>query len=138
MSVSVKSLPSKVMAQKLTNVERAREAWGKATPEWIVLLASHCDASNQTAVAKQLAKSGPYISRILSKTYAGSYDEAERLVRSRLGTEEVPCPLWGNIPLESCMNLRRQKGRPSNSHQRLHASTCPDCPFNTDRENGDA
>ncbi len=120
-----------------SNLARARLAWGNDLPQWVRILASHCDATNQRIVGEQLKKSGGYVSRILSAKYTGSYEEAEKLVRAALAAEDVACPIWGSIPLKSCMSLRRPKARATNSYERLHARSCPNCAFNTDREKAD-
>lgn len=117
----------------LTNLDRARIAWGADMPRWVRLLATACDATSQRIVADRLDRSGGYVSRLINRNYAGSYDEAETLVRGAYGDEEVDCPLWGPIPLSSCIRNRRRKGPPQNQPQRLHAATCPACPNNTDR-----
>lgn len=119
-----------------TNLERATRAWtapGTELPRWVRLLATACDTTNQRVVAERLGKSGGYVSRLLSRSYAGSYEEAETLVRAAYGDEDVVCPLWSAIPLSSCIRNRRRKAPPRNQAHHLHAATCPNCPINTDR-----
>lgn len=125
--------PAKIAAQTLSNSARALAAWGDDMPGWVRLLASACDSENQNRVAERLSKSGPYISRIINAKYTGDYAEAEKLVRSVLGHEGVVCPIWGTIPLVSCMRQRRYDGQPDNMQRRLHARHCPTCPNNTDQ-----
>ncbi|MEA3017332.1 MAG: hypothetical protein QOI38_2054 [Sphingomonadales bacterium] len=120
-----------------TNLMRAHAAWGADMPPWVRLLASACDASNQKAVADRLGKSGGYISRVLNHNYAGSYEEAETLVRAAYGNEDVVCPLWGAIPLASCIRARRRKSPARNQAHHRHDATCPTCPNNTDRREED-
>ena len=121
----------------LSNLDRAIAAWGADMPAWVRLLASACDASNQKLVADRLSKSGGYVSRVINRSYAGSYEEAETIVRAAYGNEDVVCPLWGAIPLSSCIRSRRRKGAPQNQAHLLHARTCPTCPNNTDRREED-
>lgn len=116
----------------LTNIERARAAWGNDMPNWVRLLASACDTTNQRDVGAQLGKSSGYISKLINRNYPGDMDEAERLVRATFGKEDVVCPLWGPIPLNSCMTARRRKAPPRNHAHRLHRKHCPTCPINTD------
>ncbi|MCH4893403.1 hypothetical protein GO308_09805 [Sphingomonas sp. SFZ2018-12] len=101
-------------------------------PEYIRLLAIACDRSNQRAVAERLGKSSGYVSRIINRRYAGSYVEAETLIRAAYGADEVDCPLFGEIPLASCVHNRRRKPPFVNSIQHHFAATCPSCAFNTD------
>lgn len=116
-----------------TNAERALAAWGPDLPRWVRLLATACDTSSQRAVGGRLGKSSAYISRLLSRSYAGSYAEAETLVRAAYGGEDVACPLWGPIPLPACIRNRRRKEPPRNHAHHLHAANCPTCPNNSDR-----
>lgn len=115
-----------------TNLARAQAAWGDDLPQWIILLARACDAGSQRAVADRLGKSGGYISRIVNRSYAGSYEEAETIVRATYGRDEVECPLFGAIPLSSCVRNRRRKGPNRSQMHHLFAATCPDCIHNTD------
>lgn len=116
-----------------TNVGRAIAGWGSNMPEWVRLLASACDRLGQREVARQLGKSHPYVNRVVRKVYAGDYGEAETLVRAKFSADRVPCPLFGEIPLASCVKLRRRKATPQNHMHHACARTCPDCPNNTDR-----
>ena len=125
------------MPVNLTNIERATVSWGADMPRWVRLLASACDATNQRLVADRLGKSGGYVSRIINKNYAGSYQEAEQLVRAAYGDEEVACPIWGAIPLSSCIRSRRRKGPPRNQAHHLHAAVCPTFSSNSDRREED-
>jgi len=115
-----------------TNAERAAAAWGENVPAWVQLLATACDADNQRMVGDRLNKSSGYISRLINRSYAGSYEEAERLVRAAYGGEEVTCPLYGPIPLSSCMRARRRKTPARNTLHQQYAATCPTCPNNGD------
>jgi hypothetical protein len=114
-----------------TNVDRARAAWPD-TPQWVLLLAAACDLTNQRAAGERIGKSSGYVSRVLSNTYAGNMAEAEKLVRAAWGAETVACPLWGDIPLSSCMAHRRRSAPPRTQVHHLYRSTCPACPNNTD------
>lgn len=120
----------------VTNMQRAVEAWGAPLPRWVQLLASACDAANQGIVGTRLGRSSGYVSRLISNTYPGDLIEAEQLVRAAFGNEDVICPLWGAIPLTSCMRARRRKGLPRNHAHRLHRAHCPTCPINTDASGG--
>lgn len=116
----------------VTNLARAATAWGDDMPAWVRLLASACDTDNQRIVGDRLGKSSGYISRLINRSYAGSYPEAERIVRAAYGDEDVACPLFGPIPLASCLRARRRKGPPRNQLHHQYAATCPACPINTD------
>ena len=118
----------------MSNVKRAIASWGSPLPEWVRLLADACDRTSQRDVATALGKSGGYISRVLRQDYAGSYQEAELLIRARFGVEQVICPLAAEIPLASCIRARRRTGPALNQLHRDWARACPTCPNNTDRK----
>lgn len=115
------------------NMAAAIAGWGEDMPRWVRLLASACDSDNQRVVAERLGKSSGYVSRILRRVYSGSYEEAEKLVRAAYGHEDVICPLWGAIPLASCIRARRRKAVPRSQSEHEYRRTCPTCPNNTDR-----
>jgi len=116
------------------NFTKAATAWGEPMPEWIGILADACDRATQAAVGQALEKSSGYVSRIINRSYAGSYEEAEQLVRSRLAADQVICPVWQEtIPLTACMRNRRCKGTPRTQAHQLYARACPSCPHNLDR-----
>lgn len=116
------------------NMQSALAAWGDTMPNWIRLLAAACDLTNQRDVGEKLGKSAGYVSRVLRNIYTGNMAEAENLVRATFGGEDVLCPLWGPIPLASCMRNRRRKTPPRNQSHHLHRRTCPTCPNNSDRD----
>lgn len=115
-----------------TNIDSARAVWGDDMPAWVRLLATACDKDNQRIVADRLGKSSGYVSRLINRRYAGSYSEAETIVRMVYGQEDVACPLFGPIPLASCIRARRRKGPPLNPLHHQYARTCPTCPVNGD------
>ena len=122
------------MTVTITNLGRAVVAWGEDMPDWVRLLAEACDRTNQRQVGERIKRSSGYISRVLRRDYAGSYDEAETLVRAAYGLENVECPVMGAIPLAGCVRNRRRTAPPTNHLHQLWARNCPTCPLNTDRE----
>ena len=119
---------------RLSNLQTAQRAWGGELPGWVTTLATACDRSSQREVAARLAKSGGYVSRIVNRVYAGSYEEAERQVRAVLAAERVVCPRWRDeIPLKTCIGHRRRREIRTAEH-REYAAWCPGCPNNTDEE----
>jgi hypothetical protein len=117
----------------VANIDTARTAWGEDMPPYVRLLASACDASNQRKVADRLGRSGGWVSRVINRKYGGSYEEAETIVLAAFGNEGVVCPVFGAIPLASCVRSRRRKAPPQNQSHRWLAATCPTCPNNSDR-----
>lgn len=118
-----------------SNRERAEVAWGIDMPRWVMLLADAADRTSQRAVADRIDRSSGYVSRLINRNYAGSYEEAETIIRAAFGEEMVDCPVTGMpIPLQACVRNRRRTQPTQNwFHLRLKR-TCPDCPSNTDSE----
>ncbi|GAN14137.1 hypothetical protein I6G65_15995 [Sphingomonas paucimobilis] len=114
------------------NRTKAVAAWGADAPAWVLVLADACDRTSQRGVADQLGKSSGYISRLINHSYAGSYPEAEQLVRATLADEDVVCPAYGQMPLKTCIRNRRRE-KPVNWLHVQFARVCPTCPNNTDR-----
>jgi hypothetical protein len=121
-------------SKSVSNADRARDAWGTSLPRYIAMLASECDKSTQNAVAVKLQRSSGYISRLLSRTYTGSWTEAESLVLGAFSEDTVTCPMFGAIALKTCLRARRRKGNPINIVHRQYAQACPTCPNNSDRK----
>lgn len=117
-----------------TNVARATIAWGADMPRWVAQLAVACDRTSQRAVAGRLDVSSGYVSRLINRSYAGSYPEAERKVLSILAADLVECPLAGRIALKTCLRNRRRKTPAINVLHRAFDARCPSCPHNTDIE----
>lgn len=120
-----------------TNMERATAAWGTDLPRWVRLLAIECDRASQRAVADRLGAGGfacssGTISKLLNRKYPASTAEPERAVLAIYGGDDVHCPIWGPIPLQSCIRNRRRKGVARNPIHHQFADTCPACPNNTD------
>lgn len=121
-----------------TNMARAAAAWGNDMPRWVNLLATACDKSTQRAVADRLGNAGfacssPTISKLINNKYPASTAEPERAVLAIFGGDEVRCPVWAvDIPLSSCIGIRRRKGKSSNAVSLMYDGWCPDCIHNTD------
>lgn len=120
---------------EVTNLDKAQHAWREDMPLWIGTLARACDAASQREVGDQLGRSSGYVSRVINRTYTGSYEEAEQLVRSILGSDEVLCPVWqAPVPLAACIRNRRRKAPPRTQMHHAYARACRGCANNTDRE----
>ncbi|WP_336958707.1 hypothetical protein [Sphingobium aquiterrae] len=121
-----------VSASLATNLERAVAGWGTDMPAWVRLLATACDATNQRIAGERLDASSAYVSRLINNRYPGDMREAEMKVRRVFGGEDVHCPIYGAIPLSSCIRARRRKTPPRNPAHHEHDRACPACPNNSD------
>lgn len=117
-----------------SNLAKAEQAWGHPLPDWVRLLADHADRVGQRGVGDRIGRNAATVSRIINACYPGDLAEAEQLIRANLGAEQVACPLWGTIPLASCMSARRRKLPPQNHKHRSERRVCPNCTNNSDRE----
>jgi hypothetical protein len=117
---------------EISNIVKAREAWGADMPRWIALLADYADRKGQKAAGDIIGRSGGFVSRVLRNDYPGNLERSEALILTRFDTASVDCPEFGDIPHESCRSNRRRKGPPANFLQRRFADVCPNCPNNPD------
>jgi len=120
-----------MMLDGKTNIEKVRAAWGKAAPEWVIVLAEACDArgGSQTAVAARLNISGSAVSQVLGNTYIGRLDRIEQRVRGELMKQCVACPVLGEITKRRCMDEQsRTQFAPTNAVRVELRRACPRCP----------
>ncbi len=116
------------MTDKSTaNVDRARERWGAAAPDWIIVLAEACDQFGQTAMGKRLGVSGAVISATLSNTYAGRLDKIEQRVRGELMNERVTCPVLGEISKRQCLDEQSREYASTNALRVELRRACAGC-----------
>jgi DNA-binding transcriptional regulator YdaS (Cro superfamily) len=114
-------------ADAITNVSKARNRWGAAAPEWIIVLAEVCDRAGQTAIAKKLGVSSTVISQALSNTYPSPLASLERRVRGELMNETVPCPVLAEITKRRCMDEQSKPYAATNALRVELRRACPRC-----------
>ncbi|WP_291295351.1 hypothetical protein [Elioraea sp.] len=85
------------------NQDAARAAWGAATPDWIDVLATACDATSQTAVAQRLGISGSAVNAALRNRYPAETVRIEQRVRGVLMRATVACPVLGELASDLCL-----------------------------------
>jgi DNA-binding transcriptional regulator YdaS (Cro superfamily) len=114
----------------ITNEAVAREAWGKAAPEWVVMLAERCDKTKggQSAIARQLGVSGSMINQALKNTYAGRLDRLEQRVRGELMNETVRCPVLSDITKRRCIDEQSRTYAATNAVRIELRRACRSCP----------
>lgn len=115
-----------------TNEAAVRAAWGKAAPEWIVMLAECCDKSNQSAIARKLGVSGSMINQALKNSYAGRLDRLEQKVRGELMHETVSCPVLAEITKRRCLDEQNRPHASTNALRVELRRACPRCPNRMD------
>lgn len=100
----------------------------------ITLLEKACAQSSQAAVARKLGYSPAVVNLVLKGTYTGDLNKVKRIIKVRLGTSHIECPVLGKISTDECT---KEQGKPfsaSNSHRVRLFKACRSCPFNTKRK----
>jgi hypothetical protein len=116
------------MVDKTTaNMDRARERWGTAAPDWIIVLAESCDQFGQAALARRIGCSSAMISATLSKTYAGRLDKLEQRVRGELMNEQFRCPVLGEISKRQCLDEQTRPYASTNALRVELRRACAGC-----------
>ncbi len=115
-----------------SNLEKARIAWGDDLPDYIAVLATRCDETTQRAAGRIVGFPSSTVSKLINRKYGARYDELEIQIRRTLMNVPVACPTFGEIPLASCFNIRRQKPERLDMAERNFASACARCPLNSD------
>ena len=111
----------------------ARASWGTDLPDWIARLASECEATSQSAVAKRLGRSASLISTVLRSKYPGDMAAVEDIVRGALMSATVSCPVRGDMPTHVCRSWREKSKRfaGNNAERVTMYRACNRCPRNT-------
>lgn len=119
-----------MMAPVLTPVEKAQAAWGAETPDWVLRLAQECQATSQNKVAARLNRSASLVSTVLGKTYAGSYEAVEEVVRGVYMRATIQCPALGEIGANTCRDwmLKATSFSNINSERVRMFRACRACP----------
>ena len=125
-----------MIAAKLSNVDKARAAWGNVIPDWIVILAEACDRDSQSAIARKVGYSPSAVSQVLSNSYQnGDIGRVEQAVRGALMAETVDCPVLGDLPRNTCVIWQRKPFATTNSHRIRMFQACRNgCPHSLLKE----
>jgi len=114
----------------MNTVIRTRAAWGDAAPEWILVLAEHCDHSSQKAVADQIGYSSAVVNQVLSGRYSGDMGAVEQAVKGALLNTTVSCPVAGDLPAHRCLEYQRLPFAATNPQRIALYKACRTCPHN--------
>lgn len=110
------------------NLAKARQAWGKSMPDWVLIFAEQCDRTSVRAAAERLRYSPSVGSQILSNSYQGRLDKVEAAVRGAFMGATVECPVLGELPLHKCLYHQGRKFASTNPTRVKLSRTCPTCP----------
>lgn len=101
-----------------------------STPEWLAVLRAARAAHGPTHVGKVIGYSAAVVIGVCEGTYAASTHRVEEAVRATLMASEVPCPVLGAIPLQTCRKTRAQPFSAASPTRVRLWRTCPTCPHN--------
>lgn len=98
--------------------------------DWIEALAAECArVGSQAKVARDLGYSPSTLSLVLKGTYPGSTAAIEAVVRGRLMSSVVDCPVVGELPTDQCQRHQQAPWAPHNPQRiaffRACRSGCP-------------
>jgi hypothetical protein len=115
------------------NRDSAATAWGDP-PDWIIVLADHCDQVGQSKAAGRLKLGVSTVNEVLRKRYRGRLDNIERAVRGALMGSTVECPVLDEITVDLCLENQRRKFSSANPIRVALHRACPNCPHNRGRK----
>lgn len=119
-------------SEKASAADMARASW-KKLPDWVLRLATACDAESQKSVAGKLGRSPALVNQVLKNLYKGDMKAVQRRVELIFG-EDVSCPILGPITGGECLTWQNRK-KCSANHQlvRMYLA-CTRCPLNICRK----
>ena len=119
----------KVPPVKVSHVETARTHWRDGLPDWVLVMAEHCDQIGQPAVAQRIGMSTSVVSDTLRSKYKGRLDRVQERVKGALMGETVSCPVLGDdLPRDRCLHLQGRPFAATNPERVQLYRTCPACP----------
>lgn len=89
-------------SRRLSNLDKARAAWGAEPPEWVLRLAEACDAHGVRGTAAKLKASPALLSLAINHKHHSGYGFVEQRTRAMLMAEILECPALGLISAAQC------------------------------------
>lgn len=93
---------------RLSNMDKARAAWGAEPPEWVLCLAETCDTHGVRGTAAKLKTSPALLSLAINHRYHAGYGFVERRTRAMLMAEILECPALGLISAAQCREEQKK------------------------------
>lgn len=107
----------------------AANAWGDDLPQWVRILAEHCDAHTQREAAEAISYSASVVNQVLQNSYKGNLSRIQSAVEGAFMGSVVACPILGELPQQDCLRHQRQPFNPSNPMRvRLYRACHTTCP----------
>ena len=112
----------------------ARAGWGEALPDWIIELATQCDAATASAVARRIDYSVAVVSAVIRGNYKGDLAKVEQKVRGAFMGATVMCPVLDEIARDVCIAEQGKKHLGSSSTRAKLFRACKTCIHATGRK----
>lgn len=106
----------------------ATAAWGLDLPEWVQVLAEHCDRDGQRVTAARIGMSASVVTETLSRKYKGRVDRVAERVKGALMGATVDCPVLGELARDTCMAKQQLPFAATNPERVQLWRACPKCP----------
>ncbi len=87
----------------------ARDAYGDAVPDWVLIVAQEANRTSATAVAQRLGYSTAVVSSVCRGNYKGDLGAVEQRVRGVYMGAAVECPVLGEIGRDHCLDEQKKK-----------------------------
>lgn len=110
------------------------EFWGPDAPQWILMLASHCDKSSQKAVANKIGRSAATVNQLLKNRYNADLTAVQQRVETAFKAGDVECPILGKITGSECVNNQNKPYNPGNHVEVRLFLACRRCPLRICKE----
>jgi len=122
----------------MSAINTAREFWDEGLPDWVAALAEACDRESQNKVARQMGRSASLVSNILRNRYPADTSIIEDIVRGTFMSENVDCPVLGEIGKQVCRKWRSKARQFENvnSQQVTMYRACNRCPLHNGDNDG--
>ena len=112
----------------------ARAGWGAALPDWVIELATQCDAATASAVARRIDYSVAVVSAVVRGRYNGDLGKVEQKVRGAFMGATVICPVLDEIARDVCIAEQGKKHLGSSSTRAKLFRACKTCVHATNRK----
>jgi hypothetical protein len=121
----------------VSNLDKARAAWGLPLADWTEALAVACDESSQRQVAANLGYSPGAVNAVINNKWPASTAAIERIVRERLMAVTLICPVQGEIGLNTCLaNQALEFASTNHQRVRLYRACRSGCHHSRTRRDG--
>lgn len=113
--------------QPVSAMDTAKAHWPQM-PEWVRMLADHCDRHTQAAAARRISRSASLVNQVLKNRYPGDLAAVKERVEAAFNVESVSCPILGPISGSDCLKHQAAPYNPANHMAVALFRQCRRCP----------